>query len=128
MPALFTRNLHLIDGILTDATWKIIRVSVASVLVLSIWNVGIPVMLAIDPKQDNILYEAFYMILEDHFNVNLNGYRAASDEGTALCAVCIDHKNKQFLHPRHVLVSLKQKMWNHETGTLIRCRVRDDFQ
>jgi hypothetical protein len=94
MPELFTRNQHLIDGILMDATWKIIRVSVASILMLSICNVGIPVMLAIGPKEDKAVYETFCTILQDHFNINLNGYRAVSDQRTALRAVCIDHENQ----------------------------------
>jgi hypothetical protein len=90
-----------------DATWKIIRVSVASILMLSICNVGIPVMLAIGPKEDKAFYEIFYAILRDHFNINLNGYRAVSDQGTALCAVCIGHENQQFLCLCQFSVSLK---------------------
>jgi hypothetical protein len=76
-----------------DAIWTIIRVSAASILMLSICNVGIPVMLAIGPKEDKTFDETFDAILQDHFNINLNGYRAVSDQGTTLCAVCINHEN-----------------------------------
>jgi hypothetical protein len=109
MPALSTQNQHLIDGISMDATWKIIRVSVASILMLSICNIGIPVMLAIGPKEDKALSETFYTILRGHFNINLNGDLAVSEQGTALRAGCIDHENQQFLCLRHFLVSLKRK-------------------
>jgi hypothetical protein len=57
MSALFTRNQRLIDGILMDATWKIVRVSVASILMFSICNVRIPVILAIGLKEDKVLYQ-----------------------------------------------------------------------
>jgi hypothetical protein len=128
MPALFTRNRHLIDDILMDATWKIIRVYVASILMLSICHFGIPVMLDLGSREDKALSETFYTILKDHFHINLNGYRVVSDQGTTLCVVCIDHEKQQFLCLRHFLVSVKRKMWSHEAGTLIHCRVRDDFQ
>jgi hypothetical protein len=128
MPALFTRNQHLIDGMLMDATWKIIRVSVASIFILSMCNVGIPVMLGIGPKEDKVFYETFHTILQDDFNINLNSYCAGSDQGITLRAVCICHENQPFLCLRHFPVSLKRKIWNHEAGTLIRCRVRDGFQ
>jgi uncharacterized membrane protein len=109
MLALFTRNQHLLNGILMDATWKIITVSIASILMLSICNVGISVMLTIGPKENKALYETFYTILQDHFNINLNGYRAVSDQATALGAVCMDHENQRFLCLCHFLVSLHRK-------------------
>jgi hypothetical protein len=102
MLALFMRNQHLIKGILMDATWKIIRVSVASILILFIRNVGILVMLAIGPKENKALYEAFCIILQDRFNINLNGYHAVSDQGTVLRAVCINHDNQQFFKAKKV--------------------------
>jgi hypothetical protein len=64
-------------------------------------------MLAIGPKENKTLYETFYTILRDHFNINLNGYHEVSDQGTVLRAVCIDHENQQFLCLHHFLVSLK---------------------
>jgi hypothetical protein len=100
MLALFRRNQHLTNGIL----------------------------MAIGPKEDKTLYKTFYAIRQDHLNINLNGYRAVSDQGTALRAVWINHENQQFLCLRHFLVSLKRKMWSHEAGTLMCCCVRDDCQ
>jgi hypothetical protein len=116
MPALFTRNQHLLDGVWMDAAWKIIRVSVAFILMLSICNVGMPVMLAIGPKEDKAVYETFCAILQDHFNVNLNGYRAVSDQRTVLRAVCIGQENQQALSLRHFLVSLKREYGGVKQG------------
>jgi hypothetical protein len=47
---------------------------------VAIGNVRIPVMLAIDPKEDKDFCETFFTILYDHFYINLNGYRAVSDQ------------------------------------------------
>jgi hypothetical protein len=103
-PMLFTRNQHLIDDSLMDATWKIISFSVVASLMLSICNVGILVMLPIGLKEDKALCETFYAIRQDHFNINLNGYRAVSNQGTALRTVRTDHENQQFLCLRDFLV------------------------
>jgi hypothetical protein len=105
MPVLFTRNQHLIDGLLMGPISKIIRVSVASILMLSICKVGIPIMLAISPKEDKAFYETFHTTLQDHFTMNLNGYCAVSDQRRALRAICTDHENQQFLCLCHFLVS-----------------------
>jgi hypothetical protein len=95
---------------------------------LDICNAGIPVMLAIGSKEDKNLYKIFYTTLQDHFNINLNGYRADSDQGATLHAVCIDYENQQFLCLRHLRVSLKGKMWGDEAGILVHCRARADSQ
>jgi hypothetical protein len=50
-PALFMRDRGLIGGLLMDATWKIIPVSIALILVLSVCHLGIPVMMAIGLKK-----------------------------------------------------------------------------
>jgi hypothetical protein len=125
--ALFRQNAKLIDGLLMDATWKIIRNCVASILMLSIMNVGVPVALAIGPKEDKSLSETFYSTLLNLFGVDLGSYCVVSDEGAALRAVCASHSNRHFLCLRHFLVSLKHKLWSQEVGNLIRCRVATDL-
>jgi hypothetical protein len=76
---LFLHNARLIDGLLMDATWKIIRNCVASILMLSIMNVGIPVALAIGPKEDKSLYEIFYSTMLNRFGIDLGAYPVVSD-------------------------------------------------
>jgi hypothetical protein len=126
--ALFLRNAELIDGLLMDATWKILRSCVSSILMVSISNVGIPVALALGPKEDRFLYELFYVTLREVFDIDLDHWRVVSDQGTALCSVCQHHQNDQFLCLRHFLRSLKHRMWSEEIGNLIRCRAPDDFE
>jgi hypothetical protein len=125
--ALFRRNADLIDGLLIDATWEIIPNCVASILMLSTSNVGIPVALAIGPKDDRALDETFDAVLHDRFAIELGDWRVVSDQGTALRSVCTQHGSDQFPCLRHVLVSEKRKVWSDEIGNLIRCRVGDDF-
>jgi hypothetical protein len=125
--ALMTQNRELIDGLLLDATFKIIPKAVASIMNLSICNVGIPVALAFGPVEDSNLYETFYRVFKQLFGIDLNGYCVVSDQGSALRAVCGQHKNPQFFCLHHVLVNLKRKRFSEEVGNLVRCRVREDY-
>jgi hypothetical protein len=111
-----------------DATWKIIRSCVSSILMLSISNVGIPAALTIGSKQDKALYETFYSVFSEEFGISLMEYRVGSDQGRALRAVCALHGNEQFFCLRHFLVSLKLKIWSDEVGNLMRCPVCGDFE
>jgi hypothetical protein len=125
--ALFTRNTEVIDGLLMDATWKIIPNGVSSILMLSISNVGIPVALAIGRKEDRAHYETFHTVLHEVLGIGLQGWKVVSDQGTALRSVCRQHRNEQFLCLRHFLVSLTRNVWSEEIGNLIRCGVSQDF-
>jgi hypothetical protein len=49
---LLIQNRDLVDGIIMDATWKIIRSCVASIALLLIANAAIPVALAMGPKEE----------------------------------------------------------------------------
>jgi hypothetical protein len=65
-----------------------------SVLILFIANIGIPVALTIDPKEDKALYETFYSVFSEEFGICLMEYRVASDQGRAFRAVCALHGNE----------------------------------
>jgi hypothetical protein len=58
---LFAGNIDVIDGLLMDATWKIGRSDVSSILTFSMDNVGTPVALALRPKGDRAISDIFYV-------------------------------------------------------------------
>jgi hypothetical protein len=124
---LFTANQALLDGLLLDATFKIIPRAVASIMTLSIYNVGIPVAMAFGPIEDSTLYETFHRVFADVFGIDLDHYHVVSDQGLALRSVCAAHANQQFICLRHLLLTLKRKLFSDEVGQLVRCRVQDDY-
>jgi hypothetical protein len=65
------RNAALIDGLVLDATWKIIRSYVASILILSTSNAGIPVALAMEHFRKIKEIEAY---VQEHFQVFALGF------------------------------------------------------
>jgi hypothetical protein len=125
--ALMKQNRELIDGLLLDATFKIIPNAVASIMNVSICNVGVPLAVAFGPVEDVNLYETFHRVFKQLFGIDLNGYRVVCDEGSALRSVCQDHENPQFFCLHHVLVDLKRKAFSDEVGDLVRCRVPGDY-
>jgi hypothetical protein len=124
---LLIRNRDLVDGLITDAIWKIIRSCVTSILMLSIANVAIHVALAMGPKEDRALYEVFHTVVREELGISLEDY-IVSDQGSAFRAICNRHRSEQFFCLSHFLVSLKLKVWSDEIGNLVRCRVLSDFQ
>jgi hypothetical protein len=122
-----TQNRELIDGLLLDATFKIIPNAVALIMNLSICNVGVPVALAFGPVEDINFYETFHRVFMPLFEIDLRGYRVVCDQGSALHAVCERHDRPQFFCLRHVLVNLKRKLFSEEVGNLVRCGVQGDY-
>jgi hypothetical protein len=44
--SLFCDNRHLIDGLMMDMTWRVLRLYITSILMVAICNVGIPAAVA----------------------------------------------------------------------------------
>jgi hypothetical protein len=120
-----TQKAALIDGLLLDATFKIIRCAVASIMSLSTCNVSVP--MAFGPIEDAELYETFHRVFLELFGMDLNRYHVVCDQSSALRAVCTRHGNQQFICLRHLLLTLKRKLFSEEVGQLVRCRVQDDY-
>jgi hypothetical protein len=83
--------------------------------------------LAFGPVEDFNLYETFHRVFKQLLGIDLNGYRVVCDQGSALRAVCKEHKNPQFFCLHHVLVNLTRKRFSEEVGNLVSCRVREDY-
>jgi hypothetical protein len=107
-----------------DATWKIIRSYVTSILMLSIANVATPVALAMGPTENRTLYEVLHTMVREELGISLEDHRIVSDQESASRAICDRHRNEQFFCLRHFLVSLK--VWSDAIGNLVRCRVLPD--
>jgi hypothetical protein len=107
--ALFTGNMNLLEDILIDATFKIIRRCVASILMICIANVEVPV------------------VLSSARAISLERYHVVCDQGTALHSVYDAHHNARLVCLSHLLVSLKTRSFTDEVGNLVRYRVAADF-
>jgi hypothetical protein len=107
---LFLRNAGLIDRLLIDAKWKILRCCIAFILPFSISDVEIPVALALAPKGGRFPDEFVDVMIHDIFSIDLDHWRMVSDQGTALRFTDRQHQHLQFLCLCHFLRSLNCKM------------------
>jgi hypothetical protein len=57
-------------------------------------NVGIPVALSFDLTEDSSLYDAFYTMPKNLFEVDLLTFIIESDQGRALRAICAKYSNR----------------------------------
>lgn len=63
--SLFVDNRKMIDGIILDMTWRILRPYVSAVLKVCIRNVGVPVAVSFGPSESTELYQKFYDLFRD---------------------------------------------------------------
>ena len=119
-------NPSKIDGILMDTTWRVINKYVTSILMVTSYNVGIPIAFAFGESEDKKLYSLFIKEFNERLNIDLKQYVVESDQGTALKAVCDTFQKIHLACLRHFLVSLGSHPFSYQIGKLISCR--NDFE
>ena len=119
-------NGDLIDGLIMDTTWKIMKNYVTSILVASSFNVSIPLGFSFGPAETKELYELLFSFFKSKLDIDLSVYVIESDQGSALRAVCEDHGNEHLACLRHLLVSLKNDEYGYQVGNLVKCHT--DFE
>jgi hypothetical protein len=124
-PSIMTENI--IDGLIMDTTFKVIRRYHTAILMGVSHNVGIPLAVSFGPNESIELYDTFYTAF-DSLNIDLRIYILESDQGSALKAVGTRHTRHLFCL-RHVLKSLENKCGRFASlvGNLIRARSRKEL-
>jgi hypothetical protein len=125
--SIFQKNTSILDGIMLDTTWRVMRLYVTSILMVILANVGIPVAFAFGPVEDSNLYETFFTTFMEVYNIDLSIYVLESDQGSALKSIASKYGNQHLACLRHFLVSLKQSKFSYQVGNLVKCRVLKDF-
>jgi hypothetical protein len=110
------QNAALIDGFLLEAAFQITRCAAASIMDVSICNVGVPLALAFGLMKDTQLDETCHRTFQELFGLNLNRYHVLSDQDLGLRAVSIRRKSQQCICLGHMLLTLKRKRFSDEVG------------
>ena len=118
---LVANHANIINGLLFDTTWKLIPYFVTSILMISTFNIGMPVAFSFGPSEDKDLYEMLISRFKEKFNIDLKIFKAESDQGSALKSVC-DSFQVHLACIRHFLVSLGSKPFSFQIGNIISCR------
>jgi hypothetical protein len=119
---------HDIDGLVMDTTFKVIRRYHLAILVAVWHNVGIPLAVSFGPRENIELYDRFYTVFQERFQIDLTRYTLESDQGAALKAVGARHLRHLFCL-RHVLKTLHKDGGRFASlvGNLISARTKKDL-
>jgi hypothetical protein len=93
----------------------------------SVMNVGVPLAFAFGSSEDKTLYARHFDAFEAHVGIKLNQFVIESDQGSALNAICSEKGMTHLACLRHLLASLKTKMYSYEAGELVKCRSDYDY-
>jgi hypothetical protein len=110
-----------------DATWKVSRLYVTSILIVSVPNIGIPVAVAFRPVEDKALYGQFYQALLK-IGFEKSDWPLKCDQGSALKHFWRSHRIRRLVCLWHLLISLRQTPAAWRTGYLVQCRCSHDFE
>lgn len=97
-----------ISCFLLDTTFRALPAFVTSILMVSIYNVGIPIAFSFSLSENEEIYQRIYKTFKKKLSIDLSKYLFESDQGTALISFFTKNNFKNFVCNRHLLVSLKK--------------------
>jgi hypothetical protein len=102
---------NLITCLMADTTWTVMREYVTAILVAISHNTAIPLAFSFGPIEDSNLYDMFYNIFNERFNLNLSRFTLESDQGSGLARFARMHGIVQRFCLRHFLATLKDHVF-----------------
>ena len=126
--SLFGENEGIIQGLLMDTTWRVMSKYVASILMCTSHNVGIPTSFTFSGVEDKELYSLFIDFIKKQTDVDISKYCVESDQGTALRSICDRFIKTHYACLRHFKVGLKCKTFSYQLGNLISCCSEFEFE
>ncbi|NLZ73129.1 MAG: hypothetical protein GX905_04840 [Bacteroidales bacterium] len=108
------------QGFLLDTTWKIMPYYVTSIIMISCYNIGIPIGFAFGHSEDKELYKNLLITIQEKTGIQFKHYPFESDQGSALKSICSELEITHLVCLRHLLVSLKYAEFVYEITMLLK--------
>lgn len=121
-------NFNLIDGLIFDGTFKILKHYVTCIIMAVSHNTSIPLGFTFSPFEDSYLYKNIFQTFLEIANIDLSNFVIESDQGDELLSVCKKYHCKHLCCQRHLSLNLLKKKYGFEAYKLISCRCQKDFQ
>ena len=119
---------EIIDGIMLDGTFKVIKNYVTCIVMCIIRNTGIPVGFSFSTIEDVDLYNIVFDCFLEITGIDLTNFVFESDEGKNLIKALNDHQCTHLSCLRHLLANVQKKKFGYEVSKLVSCRCSQDFQ
>ena len=118
----------LIDGLMIDGTFKVLKNYVTCIVMCIVRNTGIPVGFSFSTIEDVELYDLVFETFLEITGVDLTQFVIESDEGKCLMKSLTAHNCKHLSCLRHLLANVQKKKYGYEVSKLVCCRCSKDFE
>jgi hypothetical protein len=128
--AVILRNseANMICCLMMDTTWSIMRQYVTAIMVAVSNNTAVPLAFAFGRVEDSGLYQMFFSIFYEIFQIDLSDYILETDQGSALVKFARDHAFRQRFCLRHFIANLKDHTFAVFVYHLIKTRTETEFR
>ena len=125
--SILRENADIVDGLIMDTTWKVMKNYVTSILVASSFSVSIPLGFSFGAAETKDLYELLFIYFKSKLDIDLSQYIIESDQGSALRSVCEHYGNEHLACLRHLLVSLRYDEFGFQVANLDRSHFQQNL-
>lgn len=125
--SIFKDNSELIDGVLLDGTFKILKHYVTCIITVVSHNTSIPIGFTFSPVEDTKLYDSVFETILEILNVDLSKYIIESDKGSSLKASCDSRFVTHLKCLKHLQTNLRKKKYGFEASELVSSRCQKDY-
>lgn len=121
-------NFTLIDGIMIDGTFKVLKHYVTCLIVCISFNTSIPIGFSFSPIEDCKLYDSIFKTFLEITGIDISNFIIQSYQGSSLNSICTKYDCKHLICLRHLLDNLKKKKYVFEASKLVSCKCAKDFE
>lgn len=120
-------NSNIIDGLMFDGTFKILKHYVTCIIMAISFNTAIPVGFTFSPFEDQFLYDNIFKTFLEILSIDISKFTIESDQGKHLVDICKKYNCNHLCCLRHLLCNLQKKKYGFEVSKLISCKCSQDF-
>lgn len=126
--SILENNSSIIDGLMFDGTFKILKNYVTCIIMAISHNTSIPVGFTFSPFEDEFLYDNIFQTFLEILGLDISNFVIESDQGKHLINICKKYNCKHLCCLRHLLANLNKKKYGFEVSRLVSCKCSKDFK
>ena len=119
----------LVQGMMLDTTWSVLKNYVVSIPTVIIRNVGLPIGFSFSLVEDFSIYDDFFKVFADVYGYPIPAFirTIESDQGSALQSAVKEQGMNHLSCLRHKLVSLGRGKFSSQVGNLLSAACEKDY-
>ena len=122
------KKSSIIDGIMLDGTFKVLKNYVTCLVMCISKNTGIPVGFSFSKIENCDLYDIVFETFLEIVGVDLSQFQIESDEGQFLLQSLSNRRCKHLSCLRHLQANVQKRKYGFQVSKLVSARCKKDFE